>query len=121
MGSWVTRTAILWLFLVASMVGCATIQPAPAVPADESPSAECLPPGISAEFLQWPVARVEPASYEGDPVYIVWFVRAEQATVVVYDREGEALIVDPHPELDTPAWFRLEGQCRWQYGQGEQA
>ena len=94
--------------LVALATGCAT-------PAGPRPTASvimanvpCLPPGITAEFLSWPVAAfhaLSAPSEAGGDVAVHWVLcRRGKSQMAVLWSATDLLAADPSPETEEPEW-----------------
>lgn len=88
------------VILALSLGGCVTAAP-------------CLPPGISADFLSWPIVAGGRGTVAMVPGWGVRYEKADEAVTVMWE-DGILRFVDPRPDTDEPGWWRLPtAPCAW--------
>ena len=99
-----------WLLLVVlfMLVSCVEFQ--------TKQETICLPPGVSAGFLLWPVTSAVSGTYDDQPAILMAFTQDGKSIEVIINLSREIIVLDDHPDQDdVPAWFKLPGKCQWQH------
>ncbi len=97
-------TALAGLLLTAG--ACASSGRSPTMVLADVP---CLPPGIAATFLTWPVVDFKRLAFKTEddkrvPATWVLYQRRDVAIAAIWNRT-DLLAVDPSPETETPEWI----------------